>query len=122
MAGRFETQLVSASGKITTNYRSTYLVGNVHDHVINYKYVTVCSSSTDFLTPSRVDLDIAGLENSLLQTSTVQETLTMPWFDDDEWGSTVIQQKIIKNIIEMEDEALLKYPMNFQGHCSIPIS
>ncbi|KIK59562.1 hypothetical protein GYMLUDRAFT_44520 [Collybiopsis luxurians FD-317 M1] len=78
-------------------------MGNLHDHVINYK----------------VDLDIAGLENSVLETKTVQETVKQPWFEDDEWGSTAIQQRITRNVLETEDEALLKYPTNFQGHFSI---
>ncbi|KAJ3861776.1 amine oxidase catalytic domain-containing protein [Lentinula novae-zelandiae] len=78
-------------------------MGNLHDHVINYK----------------VDLDIAGLENSLLETIAGQEIVEQPWLEDDEWGRTVIQQKITRRIIETEDEALLKYPINFQGHYSI---
>ncbi|KAE9394115.1 amine oxidase catalytic domain-containing protein [Gymnopus androsaceus JB14] len=99
---------VSASGYIQGGYweplqegyggkiRETSM-GNVHDHVINYK----------------VDLDIAGLENSLLETTTAQEAVVQPWFVDDEWGSTVIQQKITKRIIETEDEALLKVIIPF---------
>jgi primary-amine oxidase len=67
----------------------------------------------------RVDLDIAGLENSVLETTTSQEAVEHPWLEDNEWGSTVIQQKITRRIIETEDEARLKYPTNFQGHYSI---
>ncbi|KAJ3784122.1 copper amine oxidase [Lentinula aff. detonsa] len=78
-------------------------MGNLHDHVINYK----------------VDLDIAGSENSLLETIAAQEIVEQPWLEDDEWGRTVIQQNITRRIIETEDEALLKYPTNFQGHYSI---
>ncbi|KAJ4487712.1 copper amine oxidase [Lentinula aciculospora] len=78
-------------------------MGNLHDHVINYK----------------VDLDIAGLENSLLETIAAQEIVEHPWLEDDEWGRTAIQQKVTKRIIETEDQALLKYPTNFQGHYSI---
>ncbi|TFK81174.1 amine oxidase catalytic domain-containing protein [Polyporus arcularius HHB13444] len=77
-------------------------MGSLHDHVINYK----------------VDLDVAGEENSLLFTSTATETITQPWFDDD-WGSEVIQQKISKKFIENENDALLKYPVNFQGGYSL---
>ncbi|KAK0491590.1 copper amine oxidase [Armillaria novae-zelandiae] len=77
-------------------------MGNLHDHVINFK----------------VDFDIGGIENSLLETSTNQEVVTQPWFDDD-WGHEVIQQKITKKIIENENDALLKYPQNFQGGYSI---
>ncbi|KAF9035083.1 amine oxidase catalytic domain-containing protein [Hymenopellis radicata] len=77
-------------------------MGNLHDHVINFK----------------VDFDIDGLENSLLQTTTAQEQVEQPWFDDD-WGKTVLQQKITKKYIENEDDALLKYPANFQGGYSI---
>ncbi|KAJ3833550.1 copper amine oxidase [Lentinula raphanica] len=78
-------------------------MGNLHDHVINYK----------------VDFDIAGLENSLLETISSQEVVEQPWLEDDEWGHTAIQQKITRQIIKTEDEALLKYPTNFQGHYSI---
>ncbi|KAI0319519.1 amine oxidase catalytic domain-containing protein [Amylostereum chailletii] len=77
-------------------------MGSLHDHVINFK----------------VDLDVVGTDNSLLATTTAQEEIEQPWFDDD-WGKTVIQQKITRTIIENEDDALLKYPVNFQGGYSI---
>lgn len=77
-------------------------VGSLHDHVINYK----------------VDLDIAGTNNSLQRITTSQEEVTHPWFDED-WGSTVIQQKIHKELIRNEDDAKLKFPTNFQGAYSI---
>ncbi|KAI0689816.1 amine oxidase catalytic domain-containing protein [Cytidiella melzeri] len=73
-------------------------MGSLHDHVINFK----------------VDLDVGGLENSLLFTHTDQEEIEQPWFDED-WGKTVVQQKITREIIENEDDAKLKYPLNFQG-------
>ncbi|KAF8887254.1 copper amine oxidase [Gymnopilus junonius] len=73
-------------------------MGNLHDHVINYK----------------VDFDIAGTSNSLLKTTTQVETVTYPWLDDD-WGQDHIQQKIIREYITNEDDALLKHPPNFQG-------
>jgi len=77
-------------------------MGSLHDHVINFK----------------VDLDVGGLKNSLLRTSISQEEVTQPWFDDD-WGQTVIQQKITREYITNEDDALLKYPNNFQGGYAI---
>ena len=61
---------------------------------------------------------MAGLENSLLFTNTATEKITQPWFDDD-WGQEVIQQKISRTYIENEDDALLKYPTNFQGGYSL---
>ncbi|KAJ8698873.1 hypothetical protein PTI98_005534 [Pleurotus ostreatus] len=67
---------------------------------------------------SQVDLDILGTKNSLLRTTTSQEEVTAPWFDDD-WGPTVVQQKITREYIENEDEALIKYPPNIQGSCAI---
>ena len=79
-----------------------YTVGSVHDHVINFK----------------VDLDIAGTSNSLRHTYTVQEEVTHPWFDD-EWGQTVMQQRIVHKYIENENDALLKYSGNFRGEYSI---
>lgn len=63
-------------------------------------------------------MDIGGIENSLLETTTNQEVVIQPWFDDD-WGQEVIQQKITKKIIDNENDALLKYPQNFQGGYSI---
>ncbi|KAK0207087.1 copper amine oxidase [Desarmillaria ectypa] len=104
---------VSASGYLQGGYwdpkqdgyggriRETTM-GNLHDHVINFK----------------IDFDIGGIENSLLETTTSQEVVTQPWFDDD-WGQEVIQQKITKKIIENENDALLKYHQNFQGVYSI---
>ena len=75
---------------------------SLHDHVINFK----------------VDLDVVGTKNSLLYTHTDQEEVTHPWLDDD-WGTTVIQQKITRDFIDNEDNALLKLPHNLQGGYSI---
>ncbi|KIM38732.1 hypothetical protein M413DRAFT_447684 [Hebeloma cylindrosporum] len=77
-------------------------MGNIHDHVINYK----------------VDFDIAGTANSLLKTTTKQEEVYHPWLDDD-WGRNVLQQKLTKEYVTNENDALLKYPLNFQGGYSI---
>lgn len=112
MDGTIEVRL-SASGYLQGGYwessqeaygtaiRDTSM-GSLHDHVINFK----------------VDLDVAGSENSLLFTHTVQEEVEQPWLDED-WGSKAIQQKILRDYIESEDDALLKYPLNFQGGYSI---
>ncbi|KAH7912931.1 copper amine oxidase, partial [Hygrophoropsis aurantiaca] len=77
-------------------------IGSLHDHVINFK----------------VDLDIAGTSNSLLKTTTSQEVITQPWYDDD-WGNEVTQQKITREYIETEEDSLLKFPSNFQGSFAI---
>lgn len=69
--------------------------------------------------PQRVDMDIAGTSNSLLYTSSKQEEVPRPWLEDDVWGNTVIQQKIMKDYIENENDALLRYPPNFTGGYSI---
>ncbi|GJE94516.1 amine oxidase catalytic domain-containing protein [Phanerochaete sordida] len=73
-------------------------MGSLHDHVMNFK----------------VDLDVAGTANSLLYTHTDTEEVERDWFDDD-WGTTVVQQKITREYIANEDAARLKYPLNFQG-------
>lgn len=65
-----------------------------------------------------MDLDIAGVENSLLYTSTAQEQVQLPFFDDD-WGQTVIQQKISREYITNENDAMLQFPSNLQGTYSI---
>ena len=69
--------------------------------------------------PQRVDMDIAGTSNLLLYTSSKQEEVPRPWLGDDDWGNTVIQQKIMKDYIENENDALLRYPPNFTGGYSI---
>ena len=61
-------------------------------------------------------MDIAGTSNSLLRTSSIQEEVPRPWLDEDsDWGKTVIEQKIVKEYIENENDALLRYPPNFTG-------
>ena len=59
-------------------------------------------------------MDIAGTSNSLLQKSSKIEEVDRPWLDDD-WGKTVLQQKIMEEYIENENDALLRYPPNFSG-------
>jgi primary-amine oxidase len=66
----------------------------------------------------QVDLDVGGTQNSLLKTSLNREVTTQSWFDDD-WGEEVIQQKITREYIDNEDEALLRFPTNFQGGYTI---
>ena len=65
----------------------------------------------------RVDMDIAGTSNSLLRTISKQEEVPRPWLDEDDsdWGKTVIEQKLMKEYIENENDALLRYPPNFIG-------
>ncbi|KAG1906828.1 amine oxidase catalytic domain-containing protein [Suillus fuscotomentosus] len=77
-------------------------LGSLHDHVINFKVLKI----------------YGGIQNSLLKTSLSQEVTTQPWFDDD-WGEEVIQQKITREYIDNEDEALLRFPANFQGGYTI---
>ena len=66
----------------------------------------------------KVDLDVVGIKNSLLYTHTAQEQVTHSWFDED-WGQTVIQQKITREYIENENNAKLRLPVNFQGGYAI---
>ena len=62
-------------------------------------------------------MDIAGTSNSLLRTISKQEEVPRPWLDEDDsdWGKTVIEQKLMKEYIENENDALLRYPPNFIG-------
>ena len=80
-------------------------------------FVPISSQPTPFFPVShRVDMDIAGTSNSLLRTSSIQEEVPRPWLDEDsDWGKTVIEQKIVKEYIENENDALLRYPPNFTG-------
>jgi len=80
-----------------TRIRSTYM-GSLHDHVINYK----------------ADFDIAGTRNSLMAISLENEVVHQAWFDED-WGSDVHQQKIVRKMVRNESEALLDYPRNYEG-------
>ncbi|KAG1752406.1 copper amine oxidase [Suillus paluster] len=56
--------------------------------------------------------------NSLLKTTLSQEVITQPWYQDD-WGDQVIQQVVTREYIDDENDALLKFPTNFQGGYSI---
>ncbi|KAK4686906.1 hypothetical protein P7C73_g3209, partial [Tremellales sp. Uapishka_1] len=71
-------------------------MGSLHDHVINFK----------------VDFDIAGTKNSFMEVKLETEKRVEDWFEDD-WGSTVIQQKIARDILA--EESLLDYPKNMEG-------
>ena len=61
---------------------------------------------------------MAGTSNSLLKTTLSQEVITQPWFEED-WGSQVIQQVVTREYIDDENNALLKFPTNFQGGYAI---
>jgi primary-amine oxidase len=53
-----------------------------------------------------------------LKTTLSQEAVTQPWFEDD-WGDEVIQQVVTREYIDNENDALLKFPTNFQGGYAI---
>jgi primary-amine oxidase len=61
---------------------------------------------------------VAGTANSLLQTTLTQEVVTRPWYEED-WGDQVIQQVVMRKYIDNENDALLRFPTNFQGGYSI---
>lgn len=71
-------------------------MGNLHDHVINFK----------------VDLDVAGVQNSLLKTSLSQEEVSLPWYDGDEWGSTLVLQKMEREYVATENDSRFDYGPN----------
>ncbi|PPQ65732.1 hypothetical protein CVT24_011765 [Panaeolus cyanescens] len=81
-------------------------------------YVLTIRSTTTVGNYDYLDFDIAGQSNSLLRTSTHVEEVHYDWMDED-WGHTSVQQRINRDIISNEDDALLKYPPNFQGHYAI---
>jgi primary-amine oxidase len=121
---------ITSSKSFRFSYRSSRfdecIVGNLHDHVINFKYVLSHSHLYSVYSHSlcrRVDLDVAGTSNSLLRTTTSQESVPRPWLSpdepDDPWGAEVIQQRITKTFIENEDDAKLVWPGNLQGGFAI---
>jgi len=74
------------------------------------------SSALTHYYETRVDLDVAGTSNSVLQTRTVQETVTHPWLEEDDgWGTEILQQKIVKDYIKSEKDSRLLWPGNIQG-------
>ncbi|KAF5339571.1 hypothetical protein D9611_011504 [Ephemerocybe angulata] len=69
-------------------------MGNVHDHVINFK----------------VDLDIAGVNNTFRKTTSVVEPVSLPWLDDDDWrvdghNREVLQHKLAFTYVDQEGDA-----------------
>lgn len=78
-------------------------MGNVHDHVINFK----------------VDLDIAGVNNTFRKTTSVVEPVSLPWLDDDDWrvdghNREVLQHKLAFTYVDQEgDASRVSYPANF---------
>ena len=53
-----------------------------------------------------------------MHTYTEREELEQPWLMDD-WGRTLIQSRIVREVVANEDDALLKWPTNFQGGFSV---
>lgn len=43
------------------------------------------------------------------------EVINADWLGDDDWGSEIQQQKIVRRILKTEDEGLLNYPDNYEG-------
>ncbi|KAL7423655.1 hypothetical protein Q5752_001236 [Cryptotrichosporon argae] len=72
------------------------LMGSLHDHIINYK----------------IDLDVAGVRNSLMRVRMEQEVLDAPWVDLDGWGE-VVQTKLVREVVEKE--GAFDYAPNAEG-------
>lgn len=97
-------------------------VGNVHDHVINFKSVPNILSLHRLLTciKHRVDLDIAGRNNTFRRASTKVERVRMPWLDDGDYHSDspgqrdVLQQRIEYTHINSEDDARVRHSLNYK--------
>ena len=68
-----------------------YTVGSLHEHIVGYK----------------IDLDIAGTENTLQALHIDKETIQFPYFD-----KPITQKKITKEDITSDDKGGLK--MNFE--------
>lgn len=66
-------------------------MGSLHDHIINYK----------------IDFDVAGRENSVMNVKIEQETLDTEWAELDGWGP-VKQYKLVREMVE--EESVLEYP------------
>ncbi|KAK4700925.1 hypothetical protein P7C70_g5317, partial [Phenoliferia sp. Uapishka_3] len=80
-----------------TRIRETTM-GNLHDHVINYK----------------VDMDVAGIRNTISTVSLEDKEFKQDWFDED-WGATNIQQHIVKRKHLTEVTSKFEHPKNGQG-------
>jgi primary-amine oxidase len=62
-----------------------HVMGSLHTHAMNYK----------------VDMDVVGTKNSILDTKIVTETVKLPWFDD-----LVKQKKMERTFWKTESEGL----------------
>ncbi|KAH6879933.1 amine oxidase catalytic domain-containing protein [Coprinopsis sp. MPI-PUGE-AT-0042] len=86
-----------------------FSMGSLHDHVINFK----------------VDLDVAGTNNSVLKTSMKQQEIKLPFFSSedeegfDDWGNTVTQQVVTRSYLKTEEESRVDYFKNFEGGYAI---
>ncbi|KAF6751012.1 amine oxidase catalytic domain-containing protein [Ephemerocybe angulata] len=122
--GTIEVKL-SATGYLQGGYHDSrqegygtkireFTMGNIHDHAINFK----------------VDLDIAGVNNTLLKTTSVIETVYPEWFDDPEWPSDAeftsepeaqFRTRLVKTYVESEDseDARVKYSQNYRSSYAV---
>ncbi|KAI5475104.1 hypothetical protein MNV49_001929 [Pseudohyphozyma bogoriensis] len=73
--------------------------GAMHDHVINYK----------------VDLDVAGTDNSISSLSLEVKEIEEDWFDDEDWGKATPMQTIIKTRHATEATTQFEAPKNGEG-------
>lgn len=69
---------------------------------------------TQNTTQYKVDFDVAGRQNTMTAISLEIEEREEPWFDDD-WGTTVVQQRVHRNQVANERVGKLEYPHNGQG-------
>ncbi|XP_053119918.1 membrane primary amine oxidase-like [Hemicordylus capensis] len=91
---------VRATGYITSSFFygdglnygnrvADHTLGTIHTHFINYK----------------VDLDVAGVKNSVLANDMTFETLKVPWSPEHE----IRRMKIVKKILDTEDKATFRH-------------
>lgn len=90
-SGYLQTTYFNPSGSLYDTRVSSTSSGSIHDHVITFK----------------VDLDIAGKENSVEKRQVVISEDKFEWMDDDE--PPLRQKKIDSSIMDKEQDAIIDW-------------
>ncbi|XP_062988348.1 membrane primary amine oxidase-like isoform X2 [Elgaria multicarinata webbii] len=86
--GYISSSFLYGDGLNYGNKVGDHTLGTIHTHFIGYK----------------VDLDVAGVKNSLLANDMTFETVKVPWSPDRE----ILQMKMVKKVLDTEDKAAFR--------------